>query len=292
MKIGVVMPMRWKLLSVLLLSLLLLGSFSLASANKAQDPWEEWAKGHTVKVMVVEELIYKNGELIKQFEYTGDELKDKFGVSKLSRTEKIRVDEKTLERIYPKEVQALTAGKAIRKVYYKTTVITTSEDPFPWWDYPPYLPRWTWKVWYDEFSIPHYEKADPVNLVWEGGTKSEVKEVLENEGWYDWVVASSQYIYDPPQYGGSGWEEGDDMATTITLGPRYHVRLWVIYNGKIIGSAHYEDRDHDVISFEQAEEKVSLYYHSPWVITPDHYYLYNYISSPYNDGYATKIRKW
>lgn len=65
-----------------------------------------------------------------------------------------------------------------------------------------------------------------------------------------------------------------------------------LYNGEIIGSAHYEDRDHDVISFEQAEEKISLYYYSPWVITPDHYYLYNYISSPYNDGYATKIRKW
>jgi hypothetical protein len=292
MKIRGVISMRWKLLGVLLLGLLILGSFSLVSANKTQNPWEEWAKEHTVKVLVIEKVSYKNGELIREVIYTGDDLRNKLNVGKLSRIEKIKVSGTTLEKKYPKGAQALMSGKSISRTYYKTTILTTSNDPFPWWDYPPYLPRWTWKVWYDEFSIPHYEKADPVNLVWEGGTKSEVKEVLENEGWYDWVVASNQYIYDPPQYGGSGWEEGDDMATSRTFGPRHHVRLWVIYNGKIIGSAHYEDRDHDVISFEQAEEKVALYYHSPWVITPDHYYLYNYISSPYNDGYATKIRKW
>ncbi|WP_456450626.1 hypothetical protein [Palaeococcus sp. (in: euryarchaeotes)] len=286
-----VMTMRWKLLGVLLLSLLVLSSFSLVSANKTQDPWEEWAKEHTLRVLVVEELTYKNGELVKQVEYTGNELNAKFGVRKLSRIEKTKVDKKTLEKLYPLKAQALIAGKVIRKVYYKTTVITTSDDPFPWWEYYPYLPRWTWKVWYDEFSIPHYEKADPVNLVWEGGTKSEVKIVLDNAGWYDWAVASDQYIYDPPQYGGGGWEEGDDMATSRTFGARYHIRLWVIYNGKVIGSAHYEDRDHDVISFEQAEEEVSSYYYSPWVITPDCYCLYNSISDPYNDGYATKIKK-
>ncbi|QDA31803.1 hypothetical protein FH039_09615 [Thermococcus indicus] len=286
--------MRWKLVSILLLGVVVLSFISSVAAGKSEDSWEEWAKEHTVRVLVVEELTYKNGELVKRIEYTGDKLKAKFGVNKLSRVEKVKIDMKTLAKLYPLEAHSLGIGKTIKRIYYKTTVITTSDDPFQWWKSYPYLPRWTWKKLEScGYLICHiyYEKADPVNIVWEGGTKSEVKEVLGNAGWYDWVVASSQYIYDPPQYGGSGWEEGDDMATTRTLGPRYHIRLWVIYNGKVIGSAHYEDRDHDVISFEQAEEKVWSYYSSPWVITPDYYYLYNYISNPYNDGYATKIKK-
>ncbi|WP_293256137.1 hypothetical protein [Palaeococcus sp. (in: euryarchaeotes)] len=286
------MTMRWKLLGVLLLSLLVLSSFSLVSANKTQDPWEEWAKEHTLRVLVVEELTYKNGELVKQVEYTGNELNAKFGVRKLSRIEKTKVDRKTLEKLYPLKAQALIAGKVIRKVYYKTTVITTSDDPFPWWEYYPYLPRWTWKVWYDEFSIPHYEKADPVNLVWEGGTKSEVKIVLDNAGWYDWAVASDQHIYDPPQYGGGGWEEGDDMATRwLGLQGRYHIRLWVIYNGKIIGSAHHDtSAPHEVDTFEGGEDEVASYYGSPWFVNEDWIYLDNKISGK-NDGYATVIWK-
>jgi len=47
------------------------------------------------------------------------------------------------------------------------------------------------------------------------------------------------------------------MATKILQGPRHHVRLWVLYSGKVVGSAHYKDSDHDVISFRAGENKVA-----------------------------------
>jgi hypothetical protein len=157
----------WRLFGVLLLSLLVLGSFSLVSANKTQDPWEDWAKEHTVKVLVIEQISYKNGELIREVIYTGDDLRDKLNIGKLSRIEKIKVSGATLEKMYPEGAQALMSGKFIRRIYYKTTILTTPNDPFPWWDYPPYLPIWTWKPVYDPDTliIIGYERVDPVNLV-------------------------------------------------------------------------------------------------------------------------------
>ena len=82
------------------------------------------------------------------------------------------------------------------------------------------------------------------------------------------------------------------MATKILEGPRHHVRLWVIYSGKVVGSAHYKDSDPDVISFRAGENKVASYYDPPsWTVYYDYYYLNNYVSSPYNDGYATRVLK-
>jgi hypothetical protein len=121
-----------------------------------------------------------------------------------------------------------------------------------------------------------------------------VKQALTD--WSDLDTSSEQFIYDPPQYGGGGWEEGDDVTNGNFFGHRYHMRLWVIYSGAVIGSVHYEywdwsKMDHVVISFEQAEEKVACYYSSPWVVNNDWHYMYNSISSPYNNGYATWIYK-
>ena len=291
--------MRWKSLFVVLLGLLIVGVTAgrvIAvgiPANTSSDPWKAWSKTHTVHVVVIERIQYQNGELIKQIEYTGDDLKAKFGIDRLIKVKTSKMPVTELLRLYPKEAKTLTLGIPLIKTYYKTTVLTTSNDPYPWWDYYPYLPRWTWeKVEYCGYLFCHtyYEKADPVNLVWDSGTKNEVKNVLKGAGWNDWVVASDQYIYDPPQYGGSGWEEGDDLATGwLGLSGRYHVRLWVIYNGKIIGSAHHDtSAPHGVDTFEGGEDKVAGYYSPSWHVCKDCVYLDNVISGK-NDGYATVI---
>ena len=292
--------MKWNALLAVLLGLLMAGmagsavatAGTPAGASGPSDPWEAWAKQHTVRVLVVEKIQYKNGELIEQVEYTGNDLKAKFGIDRLSKVKIAKMPVTELPRLYPKKAKTLASGIPLIRTYYKTTVLTTGDEPYPWWENYPYLPRWTWEVWYDEFSIPYYEKADPVNLVWEGGTKDEVKNVLKDAGWHDWVVASAQYIYDPPQYGGGGWEEGDDLADGyFGLLGRYHIRLWVIYNGMIIGSAHHDTSfPHNADTYEGGEDKVAGYYKSPWHVCKDCIYLYNAINGK-NDGYATIIWK-
>jgi len=295
---------KWKALLALLLGLLVVGVTAgsagatvgtPAGTSSPSDPWEAWAEQHTVRVLVVERIQYLNGELIKQVEYTGDELQAKFGVDRLSKVRVARMSPVGLLKLYPLEAETLAMGMPVVRTYYKTTVLTTDDDPYPWWKHPPYLPRWTWdKVEYCGYLFCHtyYEKADPVNLVWGGGTKDEVKKVLKDAGWHDWVVASSQYIYDPPQYGGGGWEEGDDLADGyFGLLGRYHIRLWVIYNGKIIGSAHHDTRvPHHADTYEGGEDKVAGYYKSPWHVCRDCVNLHNAIGEK-NDGYATVIGK-
>jgi len=296
--------MRRKSLFAVLLGLLMAGMVAgsavatagtPAGASGPSDPWETWAKQHTVRVLVVEKIQYKNGELIKQVEYTGNDLKAKFGIDRLSKVKIAKMPATELPRLYPKGAKTLASGIPLIRTYYKTTVLTTGDEPYPWWENYPYLPRWTWeKIEYCGrlFCHTYYEKADPVNLVWEGGTKDEVKNVLKDAGWHDWVVASDQYIYDPPQYGGGGWEEGDDLADAyVGFTGRYHVRLWVIYNGKVIGSAHHDTSvPHGVDTFEEGEDKVAGYYSSPWSVCRDCMYLYNEVSGK-NDGYATIIWK-
>jgi hypothetical protein len=183
------------------------------------------------------------------------------------------------------------------KSYQTTAVIVKPNDPYPWWNYYPYLPRWTWKPVYSPSGwLEGYKRSGPINLVWEGGTKEEVKDVLDSNGWWDFVYAYNQYIYDPPEYGGGRWEEGDDMATHPTGTPeRNHVILWVIYNGKVVGSAHHDEGfPHVGVDWEEVEELIASYYYSPWVVYPDWYYLDNRVADQYgyNDGYATRIKKW
>lgn len=260
---------------------------------KNEDPFEEWANEHSVRVLVIERFSYHNGHLLYEVVYTGNELRTKFNVDKLSKEKKMAMSIYTLKLLFPNEVYTLAKGRSIEKSHYKTTILTTSYEPYPWWENEPYLPRWTWEY----IGKGIYEKADPVDLVWENTRKYRVKRVLRNVGWLDYVLSTPQYIYDPPEYGGRGWEKGDDIATSfIGIPSRYHMRLWVIYNKKIVGAAHYEEWNwlvftHVIESYEMAEDKVASYYTNSWSVNFDFYELDNYIQIPFNDGSATKISK-
>ncbi|GAB6135740.1 hypothetical protein [Thermococcus prieurii] len=145
--------MKWKALLALLLGLLVVGVTAGSAeatvgtpvgTSSPSDPWEAWAKQHTVRVLVVERIQYLNGKLIKQVEYTGDELQAKFGVDRISKVKVARMSLSELLKLYPLEAKTLALGMPVVRTYYKTTVLTTSDDPYPWWEHPPYLPRWTW----------------------------------------------------------------------------------------------------------------------------------------------------
>ena len=282
-----------KVVGFVVVSLILLGMGFPSFVNAKEDPFEEWEKEHTVRVLVTEELSYKNGQLSRQVIYSGRELKAKVKVNSILKSERIPMDKRSLEILFPKEAQTLARGVKTRRIYYKTTVLTRSDDPYQWWKNDPYLPRWTWEY----IGRGIFEKADPVNLIWENTKKYGVKRVLRNAGWWDYVLATPHYIYDPPEYGGSGWEIGDNIATSFTGIPnRYHMRLWVIYTEQIVGSTHYEYWSwirftHVIVSYEAAEDKVASYYTYPWDVMPDFYYLGNHILKPLNDGGATKITK-
>ena len=95
----------------------------------------------------------------------------------------------------------------------------------------------------------------PFNLVSAGETQ---------DPWEKWAA---EHIYKVQVVERVKYDNGQVVKMIVYISPD-------LKNGKVIGSAHYEDRDHDVISFEQAEEEVWSYFSSPWVITPDCYYLY------------------
>ncbi|GAB6135739.1 hypothetical protein [Thermococcus prieurii] len=65
----------------------------------------------------------------------------------------------------------------------------------------------------------------------------------------------------------------------------------MIYNGKIIGSAHHDTSfPHHADTYEGGEDKVAGYYKSPWHVCKDCVNLHNAIGEK-NDGYATVIKK-
>ncbi|MDK2913932.1 MAG: hypothetical protein PWQ79_847 [Thermococcaceae archaeon] len=87
--------MQRKLLILFLVGIITLGIASASGAamgirtvNNSADPWTTWAKDHTIQVLVIEKIRYQNGVLTRHVEYSGDELKVKFGVNRLFKVEK------------------------------------------------------------------------------------------------------------------------------------------------------------------------------------------------------------
>ena len=132
-----------------------------------------------------------------------------------------------------------------------------------------------------------YEREGPINLAWENTNKNTVKSEILEEGWYDWIGEwINHYVYDPE----NGWIIADGVADEICgWDDRYHVRLWQMSDGDVVANAHHDDPfPHEPDQYEPVEELVAEFYEKPeWTVYEDNYYLNNYVSDPYSNGWAT-----
>jgi len=62
-------------------------------------------------------------------------------------------------------------------------------------------------------------------------------------------------------------------------------------DGDVVANAHYDDPfPHEPDQYEPVEELVAEFYEEPeWTVYEDNYYLNNYVSDPYSNGWATQI---
>jgi len=90
----------------------------------------------------------------------------------------------------------------------------------------------------------------------------------------------------------NGWPTTDSKRS-VPLGWGYHIRIWGMSDGDIVGAAH-EDSGfpHRAIGFENAEELIAGFYNDPddsrWHVYQDDYALNNYVADPYSNGMATR----
>jgi len=262
---------------------------------------EEWEQVHTVDVEVTTVYKYKkDGKLEITETYSGEKLKQKFKVDKLTKTKAFTVPSGKQVTVNTQSGPfAMQPGDQKEVVSEKSVILTTADDPYEWWqDTPsasasasssvPY-PQWTWsKIWW------FYEKEDPINLVWEQSNLKTVKRVILKQRWVDNPSEYTHYI----AYPDGSWVKGDGVADSKyrVLGG-YHARLWVLPDGAVVANAHHDDDifiipGHQVDRYEDAETEVAGFFNG-WYVLPDHIYLANPVGNPYyepyNDGKATLI---
>ena len=131
---------------------------------------------------------------------------------------------------------------------------------------------------------------DPTNLIWRETSWQFVTSWLDNEGWTiktDPVWADSNYIND----GGTCKEQKRHAFKNYVRVNRWHLRIWVLNNGEILGQAHRDEGTfpyHEAVNYEGAEEKVASYFDDPqWLVWDDYIYLGNFKGN--SNGYATLI---
>jgi len=95
-------------------------------------------------------------------------------------------------------------------------------------------PQWIFKKSGDAFQ----RLEEPINIVWRGTTVEKVEAELISHAWFRVsgpLLEDTYYIYD------KGWEADTGMATDpIGLFGRYHIRLWQLTNGDVIGAVHHD----------------------------------------------------
>jgi len=261
------------------------------SANE-NNTMEKWMEDHTLKVQSTTTYKYEQGYLLIEEIYTGEELKERFGVEQLTKELKI-----------PAESKAVGMKEGEEKVFVteKVTVLTSENDPPPWRDNYNY-PQWTWhRVDWTIRDGWIYEYLYPINLAWRNVQKCNVEAVIEDEDWRDYPIAWPEYVYDREE----GWIEGDGMADRV-VGPfgRDHVVLWQMSDGNVVANAHRDsglpDHHVPVYDFDEVEKKVADYFYylgrSEWRVYENSYYLCNrYANTKYikegevADGWCTQI---
>ncbi len=188
---------------------------------------------------------------------------------------------------------------------YKMCLIKGDDAPLEWshgfswpqWIYIRYVGcvNFLWCSYY-------YEQADPINVVlsWtsfpQTGLIYGLRDWLLTRGYVDvpWGCYENRYVYDE---GVQQWKvqdltlmmHGDCISST-----RYHNRMWALSNGFDAVSEHFEHLHfptHHVHSFEAGEAHLALHArpNSCYIVNEDSTWLNNVVSSPPNDGYATRI---
>jgi hypothetical protein len=170
---------------------------------------------------------------------------------------------------------------------------TISDEVFTMANDPPQPMSSGYPVWIYEYSGGVYHQlTEPINMIWSGAYLSTIKSEMLEKGWWDTIAEDTYYIYD------GSWKADDGVAVDpVRLFGGDHIRLWQLNTGQVVGAAH-EDSSapHHAVGFESAEHRIFAFYQDAddtlWHVYPDNTYLGNYVSSPYNDGYATYIGYW
>jgi len=237
---------------------------------------EKWMQDHTIKVNSTTTCKYEQGSLLIKEVYTGEELKERFGIEQFTKELKIPMEGKVL---------GMEEGEEKVFVTEKVTVLTSAYDPPHWWDYYEY-PQW---VWFKSGDV--YEKRLPINLAWKNTTKDTAKSEILEEGWVDNPIQWTEYVYDPID----GWMSGDGVATHVVgIFGRYHANLWQMSDGNVVANAHHDTPvPHEADELEEAEELVAGFFDEPddteWRVYEDSYNLDNNVKSPYSNGWCTQI---
>lgn len=265
------------------------------SEQKSVDDlqWSEWQQSHTMEVEVTTVYDYKTDGTLKITEtYSGIGLKSKFKENELTRSQTFPVsDGKEIAFSTKSDSLKLKPGDKKEFVTQKSVVITTSNDPFEWWNSSSLAsisyPQWTFSK-ITSGQNTYYVVADPINLIWKQKSLKTVKNTILKKKWIDNPVEYTHYI----SYPNGNWVAGDGMADNkYRLLGGYHLRLWKLPNGNVVSNAHHDDSvliipGHQVDGYENAETKVAKFFgtgsKSYWL---DNVYYSKYYKA-YNDGSA------
>lgn len=238
----------------------------------------EWEKEHTILVEHTTEYYVSDETLYVKDIYSGSELKKRFNVEKLEKTNSYKVDPDYVKKF------DLVEGKHYTSTESSYEVFTLENDPpvsSKSYDYPQWI--------YEKLEDTYHQLDEPINIAWESNDLNTVKPEILNEGWWDVIAEDTYYIYD------SGWKADDGLASDpLRVFGGWHIRLWQMNDGDVVGAAHHDTwAPHEADGFENAEEEVAGFYDQAgddmWHVYEDDYSLDNYVASPYNNGMCTRI---
>ena len=238
----------------------------------------EWQESHKFKVTQTTISTYKDGVYETITIYSGNGLKEKLGIENFIVVRKIPLESQDAVKFGIIE----SNPKISKKESYE--VFTTATDP------PRILrsyPQWIYEkdIWGN-----YHQLNEPTNMIWKYSTLTDVRnEIWIDHDWYHVMVPyeDTYYIYD------GGWRADYGLADDpFRLSGGYHIRLWELSDGDVIGAAHQDSSfPHHAVGFENAENLIAGFFQDPddsaWRVYPNLEYLGNQVSSPYNNGYAT-----
>jgi len=241
----------------------------------------EWEKEHTILTEHTIEYYFEKDTLCVRETYSSPDLKSRFDTDQLVKTRSYQIERETAVKMGFVEGQRYTITELTEEVF------TSENDPpiaLRSYDYPQWI--------YEKIGDTYHQLDEPINIAWESNNLNTVKSEMLEEGWWDFIAEDVYYIYD------NGWREGDGVASDpIRLFGGWHIRLWQMSDGDVVGAAHHDSAvPHHADGFENAEEYIAAFYEQPddglWHVYEDYYVLNNYVASPYNNGMCTQIYYW
>lgn len=271
--------------------------------------WEKWKEAHTLEVEVVTVYDYEKDGTLKVTEtYSGEKLKSKYKEDKLTGSKTLSIpDGEEVSISTEKGSLKLKPGEKTEVATQESIVLTSAEEPYPWWDSTSSTitstesstvsslsvayPQWTYSKVTSLFKT-YYKAEDPINLVWKKSSLKAVKSLILNNNWVDNPVEYTHYL----PYPDGKWVAGDGMADSkYRLSGGYHLRLWELEGGIVVSNAHHDDNvfiipGHQVDGYENAEAKVAGFFEEPPYDSCDlDNVFYSSYYKAYNDGVATVL---